>query len=475
MNKSFIKNITTKGVKPGMTAHEEKGVIITNYILLLASGVAFLRIFLFLYTSDLYHSLISLISTILFLFAYYMNTKQYYDFAKFFLMVAGTAAPLIKELMSGGTGNQHFLTIASFGVVFLLFSLKDKVKLIIALMLPTLSIIITSFFSNIISEPIILSPETMKMEKFFGVMSASIIIVFVIWYFVKQSANSELKLISSNNLLQKFNNEISEQKALIEEQHRALTASIQYAKDIQSVILPSKIELNALFPDNMIFYKPKDVVSGDFYWFAETRDWRFIAVVDCTGHGVPGAFMSMIGNDLLNQIVILQGITKPSEILRMLHEGVRTTLKQDVQDSRQMDGMEVCLLAFDKKQRKAVFSGAKRPLWIIRFENGRKNFAEIKGDKHSIGGRQKEEERSFTDYNLDFDDESLMLYLTTDGFADQMNEFGKKYGSKHFTVLLNSIAEKPLPEQYKILNSELAAQQGTKHQIDDITIIGIKI
>lgn len=475
MNKSFIKNITTKGVKPGMTAHEEKGVIITNYILLLASGVAFLRIFLFLYTSDFYHSAISAISTVLFLFAYYMNTKQYYDFAKYFLMVAGTAAPLIKELMSGGTGNQHFLTIASFGVVFLLFSLKDKVKLIIALMLPTSSIIITTFFPNIISEPIILSAETMKMEKFFGVMSASIIIVFVIWYFVKQSANSELKLISSNDLLQKFNNEISEQKALIEEQHKALTASIQYAKDIQSVILPSKLELSNLFPDNMIFYRPKDVVSGDFYWFAETKDWRFIAVVDCTGHGVPGAFMSMIGNDLLSQIVILQGITKPSAILKLLHEGVRTTLKQDVDDSRQMDGMEVCLLAFDKNQSLLVFAGAKRPLWIVQVKNGEKKFRELKGDKYSIGGRQKEDERVFTDYVTEFKDQTLTLYLTTDGFADQMNVRGKKYGSKRFKELLYTIADKPLREQYNLLNSELAAHQGDKHQIDDITIIGVRI
>jgi len=475
MNIAFIKNITTKGVKPGMTAHEEKGVIITNYILLLATGVAFFRIFLFLFTSDLFHSLMSVISTLLFLFAYYMNTKQYYDFAKFFLMVSGTLAPLLKELMSGGTGNQHFLIIASYGVVFLLFSLKDKVKLIIALLMPTTSIIITVFFSNIISEPVILSPETIKMEKFFGIMSASVIIVLVIWYFVKQSTNSELKLISTNNLLQQFNNEISEQKALIEEQHRALTASIQYAKDIQSVILPSKSELNNLFPDNMIFYRPKDVVSGDFYWFADTADWRFIAVVDCTGHGVPGAFMSMIGNDLLNQIVILQGISQPSEILKLLHEGVRTTLKQDVDDSRQMDGMEVCLLAFDKKKNLLVFAGAKRPLWIIRFENGEKKFVELKGDKHSIGGRQKEEERIFTDYKLEFDSQTLMLYLTTDGFADQMNVRGKKFGSKRFSELLHSIAHKSLPEQFKMLNSELATHQGDKHQIDDITILGVRV
>jgi len=488
MNFNFIKKITSKGIKPGMTAHEEKGVIITNYILLLAIVVAFLRIFLFLFTSDIHHSVLSLISTLLFLFAYYMNTKQYYDFAKFFLMVSGSIAPLLKELMSGGTGNQHFLIIASYGVVFLLFSLKDRVKLIIALLMPTTSIIITVFFPNILSEPIVLSPETIKMEKFFGIMSASVIIVLVIWYFVKQSTEKELKLIESNSLMKEYNDEISQQKSLIEEQyteleqinndlivqkgiieeqHAELTSSIKYASTIQDAILPWDSNLNKAFREIFVFYKPKAIVSGDSYWFQEVDGIKFLAVIDCTGHGIPGAMLTVIASSVLDDAVLSKKLTTTHEILTFMNDKVTEVLNQRLKENSIRDGMEVALVAIHED--KIQFSGAGRPLF---YKNG--TFEIVKTDRREIAGKADDDIYKFTSIEIPRTD-NITLYLTTDGFADQMNEDGKKYSTKQFINLLESISDKPFHEQNEILETEFNSHKGNREQIDDITILGVKI
>ncbi|MDT3737866.1 MAG: SpoIIE family protein phosphatase [Candidatus Kapabacteria bacterium] len=492
----FLKNITSKGIISGMTAHEEKGVIISNYIILIAAAVSFVRIFMFYINGDTVHSSISLIASILFVFAYFMNIYHHFDFAKYFILFTGNAAILMKELMSGGTSNQLYIVIASYGVVFLLFSIKDRVKIILALLIPTTTLILSVFFTNIIAEPVILEPDIQIKEKFFGALSAAVIIVLVIAYFVKKSTDNELRLIQSNDLLKAYNDEMSiqkniiedqnvelaqinddliAQKHIIEEQHTSLTSSIEYARNIQSVILPSKDTLDRMFPNNFLLFKPKDVVSGDFYWFADTEDWKFIAVVDCTGHGVPGAIMSMIGNDLLNQIVLLQGISSPSEILKRLHYGVRSTLKQDTNESRQMDGMEVCIIAFDKHQPTAIFAGAKRPLRIVGFNSGVKEYSEIRGDKHSIGGHQKEVDRFFTNHQINLQNRELIFYLSTDGYADQMDENAQKYSTKRFVTLLESISDKPMEEQNQILENEFNSHKGSRNQIDDVTILGVRL
>lgn len=214
--KSFVVQLTKKGIKSGMNATEQKRIIITNYILFVASIVAFGRIYLFYVSGDVYYSLISLSSSLLFLFAYYLNIKGYFDYAKFTLLIVGNAAVLFKELASGGLGNQMFLIIASFSVIFLLFDVKEKFKLITALMIPTISTIIAVFFPNIISEPLQIEHHTMLLEKFFGVVSAIVIIVLVTWYFVKKSYDAETGLIESNEKLKKLNSEISIQKEKIE-------------------------------------------------------------------------------------------------------------------------------------------------------------------------------------------------------------------------------------------------------------------
>lgn len=488
MKFSFLTNITYKGIKEGMSPTEEKVVILTNYILLIASLVAFARIFLFFISEDWFYSFISLIAASFFLLAYYLNTKQYYDFAKFFLIIAGNAATMIKELMSGGTSNQLFLVIASYGIIFLLFSIKEKKKIFIALIIPTINLLICIFFPNILAEPHIADSQVQIIEKFAGAMSSVVIIVLVIWYFVKKSTDSETKLINSNKLLSDYNSEISSQKELIElqyieleainndlltqkqiieEQHSALTSSITYASTIQNALLPSNSYIKEYINDFFILYKPKDIVSGDFYWFKELDGIIYIAVIDCTGHGIPGSMLTVIANSVLDDAVLGKKLTSTSEILTYMNEKVTEVLNQRLKENNLRDGMEVCLVAIH--QDKILFSGAGRPLYI---KNGTLEI--IKTDKRGIAGQNDNDIFSYSSVIINRT-ENLVLYLSSDGFADQMNENTKKYSTKRFMETLDKISNLPFEKQKEFLENEFNSHKGNREQIDDVTIIGVRI
>jgi len=214
---NILKNITTKGIKPGMNASDEKRVTITNYILLMAAFVAFGRIFMFYYTHYYDYSIVSVIATIFFLSAYFLNTKGYFNLAKFFLLIVGNGATFFKEFSSGGQGNQIYLMIASFMVVFLLFSYKEKAKLTLGLMISVINFTISVFLIGFLTQPIKLEPVMFQIEKIFGAVSSAIIIIFVTWYFVKKSNNTETTLIKSNELLKSLYDKICLQKEKIEE------------------------------------------------------------------------------------------------------------------------------------------------------------------------------------------------------------------------------------------------------------------
>ncbi len=265
--------------------------------------------------------------------------------------------------------------------------------------------------------------------------------------------------------------EIVEQKTIIEEKNKDITDSIDYAKTIQDAILPDKELKNKYFPDSFILFKPKDIVSGDFYWFTEKDGKRLIAACDCTGHGVPGALMSMIGNNILNQIVNEKGITSPDEILNQLHKEIRKTLKQENQNEAK-DGMDIAVIAFNSTYE-IEFAGAQRPLWIIKGD-GILTLTEIKGDKFAIGGMQEETERKFTNHKITLT-ENNSCYIFSDGFADQFSVLDKKLMTGRFKQTILSINQKSMPEQELFLNNFIEDWRGAREQIDDILVIGIRI
>jgi serine phosphatase RsbU (regulator of sigma subunit) len=263
------------------------------------------------------------------------------------------------------------------------------------------------------------------------------------------------------------------QKHLIEEKHTEITDSINYAERIQRSFLASKELLDDNLKDYFVFFKPKDVVSGDFYWFSriEKENTSFLAVVDCTGHGVPGAFMSMIGNTLLGEIVNHEKIYETNEILRQLHEGVRDSLKQN--NNQNTDGMDISLCRIESLENgeyKIQFSGAKSQLYLYKDEE----ITEIRGDRKSIGGWQREAIRSFSKQELILK-KGDCLFLATDGYTDAADQKRKKIGYKVFKKTLAENAHLSMKEQGAALLEILYEHQKGVEQRDDITLIGVRL
>lgn len=270
------------------------------------------------------------------------------------------------------------------------------------------------------------------------------------------------------------NKEVMEQKSIIEHKNIEITDSIKYAKNIQEALLPNLNEIKNLFNTSFVLYLPKDIVSGDFYWFAKNGNISFVAAVDCTGHGVPGAFMSIVGNTLLNEIVNEQKITSPGDILLELHKGVKIALNQNAKEFERRDGMDITLCAIEKGSNTIQYAGANRPLWIYR-KNKNYELEIIKATKFPIGGLELEEARVYTNHTIPVD-EGDCLYLFSDGYADQFGgPKGKKFMLTNLQKTLFEIVEEPMEVQKQKLHAALDNWKGDAEQIDDVLVIGIKM
>ncbi len=285
-------------------------------------------------------------------------------------------------------------------------------------------------------------------------------------------------LKESNNKVQYILEELKEKQKLVEKKNFDTQASINYAKRIQHVLLPDCEVIAKHLPESFIFFRPKDIVSGDFYWFAQKDELTFIAAVDCTGHGVPGAFMSVIGHNLLHEIVLSDNVYAPDQILNKLHKGVREILKQDTTQNR--DGMEISLCVINKKEQVLAFAGARSPLYYVK----NNEIQVLKGDKLPIGGSQKEGERLFQMHQIPLNEggvnassqASQMFYMFSDGFQDQFGgKHDEKYMSKRFRNFLHTISYMPVHLQINQLDQEFKTWKGETEQTDDVLVIGIKL
>jgi PAS domain S-box-containing protein len=271
--------------------------------------------------------------------------------------------------------------------------------------------------------------------------------------------------------LEKINQEVLEQKKELEEKTIWMLESLKYAKRIQRNLLPDQATLNKYLVNYFIVYRPKEIVGGDFYWFHADDPYRIIIVADGTGHGVPGAFITLIGHMLLNQIVVAQKIYKPSEILYHLHIGVRKTLKQDVEDSTSRDGMDIAVVLYNSENRKLQYAGANLPLYY--YQNW--DLHTIKPDKLPIGGEQMEEERIFTNHEIQLYPGDA-IYLYTDGFVDQIGGPEKKrFSTRRFRDLILRTQHESMATQRALLNMEWKEWKGDDEQLDDVTVFGMKI
>ncbi|HAS44354.1 MAG TPA: hypothetical protein DCS93_28005 [Microscillaceae bacterium] len=356
---------------------------------------------------------------------------------------------------------------------------------------------IVTFLSVLASTLIYLVVSSLFTVKDFRlglILSVSIPVViafpisFIMIHYHRQITQQKLEIEEKNAELSQSNEEIATQRDLLEVKtlevetaHRNITASIAYARRIQNAILPSVRLIQQVLPESFILFQPRDIVSGDFYWFAHVKDdtpqgKSVLTAADCTGHGVPGALMSMIGNDLLNDIVEVKGITEPDEILQRLHTGVIKALKQEENDNR--DGMDLALCTIDWERRLLHFAGAKNSLILI--ENG--HLTEIKGDKHPIGASVlTDTKHTFTSHTIELGTEPKCFYIFSDGFQDQFGgPRNRKFMTKRFRQRLLEIYQEPMLRQQQLLEDTLSQWRHHKKgmpepQTDDILVVGFKI
>ncbi len=280
----------------------------------------------------------------------------------------------------------------------------------------------------------------------------------------------EQKVIERTKEVVRQKEEIEHQSEKLEELYSDITASIRYAKRLQDSILPQRQYIDSVLPESFVLFKPKDIVSGDFYWFYEIDNKVIFAAVDCTGHGVPGAFMSLIGANSLNRIVIENGETKPSVILDELNRLSSEALNKSTEGNEVRDGMDVAICTLDKETYELEYAGANNPLYVVRGNE----VIQIKADKFAIA--------SFPPYEMRYTNHTLKLekgdgvYVFSDGYADQFGgERGKKFMYKKFRNLLVEIKDLPVQQQRKILNQKFEEWRGIYEQVDDVLVIGVKI
>lgn len=295
-------------------------------------------------------------------------------------------------------------------------------------------------------------------------------IIALVYGFVKLNTRRLLKEKERlETIVYERTHEILKQKEEIEIKNTQITGGINYASRIQAAMLPKTIELQCILKDYFVLFKPKEIVSGDFYWLAKKKEKIIVTAVDCTGHGVPGALMSMVGDSLLNQIIKDKNITRPELILEFMHKGVNQTLRQNESDSR--DGMDMALIVIDEKTKTMEYAGAKNPLVYIQDNQ----LFSIRGDKEPIGGLQNEDKRTYTKHTIKLD-KPTTIYLYSDGYQDQFGgDEGNKFMSGTFKNLLMEIHQKPMEEQKEILEKTLKQWMGNYQQIDDILVLGFRM
>ncbi len=299
-----------------------------------------------------------------------------------------------------------------------------------------------------------------------------LIVVLIIYRIWRTNRNEKLKTNEDIRNKQMLNLQLERQKSEIDVQHTAMRDSINYAKHIQEAMLPSEYLLKKLLPNSFVLYMTKDIVSGDFYWIAQRGNKTFIAAVDCTGHGVPGAFMSIIGFDLLKNIVRERGVEDPSEILNQLNYGVSDTFRKSNTDTQKVrDGMDMALCVIDHTKHTVEFSGAINPMVLIR--DG--SISLLKGNRFSIGSFNDDENNKFEKHTIQYKAGDC-FYMFSDGYADQFGgPFAKKFKQKRFLHLLLNIHHLPMEKQKYELKENFNQWRDQIEQVDDVLVIGFKL
>lgn len=303
------------------------------------------------------------------------------------------------------------------------------------------------------------------------VLALFVVLIMFILKGYRDKKKSNKVLLNKNKLIEDQKNSLEIQKEELEVKNHNIKESLDYAQKIQTSILPSIDGLKDKFSDSFVFFRPKDIVSGDFYWYYEYGNKLYVSVSDCTGHGVPGAFMSIIGNNLIEKAIVEKRIEKPSEVLAFMSKGINEQLGMTKGSSDVKDGMDMTLICINKATNKLSFSGARNPLYFYR----EGNLEEIKATKMSVGYNSRKVASEFE--NLEFDlQKGDRLYMFSDGFADQKGgPKGKKFYYKPFREILQGSGTQPMDFQRDLLEKTIVDWMGETEQLDDMLVLGIEI
>lgn len=315
-----------------------------------------------------------------------------------------------------------------------------------------------------------------KSESFIKtifIIAVGVLLIFVFFIFrglrIKQKTNNALK--EKNKIIEEQKQTVENQKHIVEEQNKSITDSIKYAERIQSAILPPDQMWNSILPNSFVFYKPKDILSGDFYWVEQKGDLIFIAAADCTGHGVPGALISIVNYNLLNKATLEKDLNDPADILNYVNNQLIIALHQTYQESSVKDGMDISLCVINKKTLELNYAGANNPIYIIND----KELIQINADKFPVGAFIEDKIQSFTTKKIQLQKNDL-IYLFSDGYADQFGgEKGKKFKYQKLKDYLESIKHLSMIEQKENLATTFIDWRGNLEQVDDVLIIGVRV
>jgi serine phosphatase RsbU (regulator of sigma subunit) len=315
--------------------------------------------------------------------------------------------------------------------------------------------------------------KTLRNALIAGLLAVILIIVVVIRANVRKRRDNQ-KIREQNDQILQANEELTVLNEAISKQNSEITDSISYAQRIQSAMMPPEGYFNELLDEAFILYKPRDIVSGDFFWIKQVNQFIILAAADCTGHGVPGAFMSLLGISFLNEIVLTKEITEASQVLNELRRQIKHSLRQHGQPDEAKDGIDMALCAIDQKNRTMQYAGAFNPLYLIREEKSNAELIEFKADRMPLGYYHGKD-RAFTHHDIQLEIGDT-FYIFSDGFIDQKGgPEQKKFMSKKFKKLLLEIHEEPMFDQKNKLEQALRQWMGDQPQIDDILVVGVRV